>query len=75
VDQKKRKLYNNLGIEFIVTNALYFNNTSCTYTLLNLELNFPLTPQILCYQEASAHLIGCAWLSSLLFHMFGVWSN
>jgi hypothetical protein len=60
MDQTKRMLYNNLGIEFIVTKALYFNNTTCTYTVLNLELNVPFTPQILWYQEASAHLVGCA---------------
>jgi hypothetical protein len=59
MDQAKRTLYNSLGIEFIVTNALHFN-TACTYLLLNHELDFPLTPQILCYQEMKAQLIGCA---------------
>jgi len=59
MDQAKRTLYNNLGIEFVVTNALYFN-TACTTCLLKLELDLPLTPQSLCYQEANAQLIGCA---------------
>jgi len=38
MDQAKRTLCNNLGIEFIVTNALYFD-TACTYSLLNHELD------------------------------------
>ena len=59
MDEAKRTLYNNLGIEFIVTNALYFN-MACTSCLLNLELDFPLTPRILCYQEANTQLVCCA---------------